>query len=72
MFKYLLSLTFAVGLASAATISTSATCDALTVVGIFSASCNHLTSQAQAVLEISGTFSVLRKRVQPILEEVKI
>jgi hypothetical protein len=58
MFKYVLSLTFAAGVALAATISTSATCDGVTAVGTFSASCNHLTSQAQASLEISGTLSV--------------
>jgi hypothetical protein len=58
MFRYVLSLTFVVGLASAATISTTATCDGVTTVGTFSASCNHGTSTAQASLEIDGHFSV--------------
>jgi hypothetical protein len=58
MFKYVLSLTFAVGLASAATISTSAECDGGTTSGTFSANCNHLGFEAQASLEASGTFSV--------------
>jgi hypothetical protein len=40
MLRYVLSLTFAVGLASAATISTFATCDGVTTTGTFSASCN--------------------------------
>ena len=40
MFKYALSLTFAIALASAATISTSVTCDGVTTVGTFSARCD--------------------------------
>jgi hypothetical protein len=40
MFKYVLSLTFAVSLASAATITTTATCDGVTTVGTTSAMCN--------------------------------
>jgi hypothetical protein len=40
MFKYVLSLTFAVCLASAATIGTTATCDGVATVGTFFASCN--------------------------------
>jgi hypothetical protein len=61
MFKYVLSLTFAVGLASAATISTSATCGLATLTttfGTFSASCNDGINEAQASLEVSGTLSV--------------
>ena len=50
MFKYVLSLTFAVGLASAATISTSATCDGVTTVGTFFASCNDGRYMAYASL----------------------
>jgi len=48
MFKLFLSLTFAVGFASAATISTSVTCDGVTTVGTFSASCNSIGSFANA------------------------
>ena len=40
MLRYVLSFTFAVGLASAATISTSATCDGVTTVGTTFAMCN--------------------------------
>ena len=40
MFRYVLSLIFAVGLASTATISTSATCDGVTTVGTFGARCD--------------------------------
>ena len=40
MFKYVLSLIFAVGLVTAATISTTATCDGGTTVGTSSAMCN--------------------------------
>jgi hypothetical protein len=40
VFRYILSLTFAAGFASAATISTSASCDGVTTVGTFGASCN--------------------------------
>ncbi len=58
MFRYVLSLTFAVGCATAATISTSALCDGMYTVGTFSASCNNLISQAQASLEIVGHFRV--------------
>ncbi len=39
MFKYVLSLTFVLAFASAATISTSAMCDGVTTVGTTSASC---------------------------------
>jgi hypothetical protein len=50
MVKYVLSLTFAVSLASAATISTSATCDGVTTVGMFFASCNDGRYMAYASL----------------------
>ena len=40
MFKYVLSVIFAVGLATAATISTTATCDGATTVGTSSAMCD--------------------------------
>jgi hypothetical protein len=58
MFRYVLSLTFAVGLVSAATISTVAQCDGTTIFGTFSASCNHLGFEAHSSIEISPTFSV--------------
>jgi hypothetical protein len=48
MFKYVLSLTFAACLATAATISTSATCDGVTVVGTFSAMCDDGHASARA------------------------
>lgn len=54
MFKLFLSLTFAVSLASAATISTSATCDGVTTVGVFSASCDDGRVVASASLQSSG------------------
>jgi hypothetical protein len=50
MFRYVLSLTFAVGLASAATISTFAGCDGVAMVGTFSAFCNDGHFMASAVL----------------------
>lgn len=59
MFKYFLSLTFAVCLASAAIINTTATCDGRTITGTLSASCNDGINEAHARLEISGSFSVL-------------
>ena len=40
MFKYILSVSLAVSFASAATISTSATCNGVTTIGTFFASCN--------------------------------
>ena len=40
MFKYVLSLTFAVSFATAATISTSATCNGVTTLGTFDAFCS--------------------------------
>jgi len=52
MLKYVLSLTLAVGLVPAATISTSATCDGVTTVGTTSASCGDST--AQALVQITG------------------
>lgn len=58
MFKNVLSLTFAASLASAATISTSATCDGVTTVGTFSASCNDGHYMASADLLVSGGLSV--------------
>ena len=48
MFKYVLSLTLAGGLASAATISTSATCDGVTTFGTTLASCNKGHTEAHA------------------------
>jgi len=48
MSKLVLSLTFAVGVASAATISTSATCDGMTTVGTTLAMCNDGRSAASA------------------------
>jgi hypothetical protein len=58
MFKYVLFLTFVVSLASAATISTSATCDGVTSFGTLSASCNDGHYMASANLVISGGLSV--------------
>jgi len=52
MFRYVLSLTFAVGIASAATISTTATCDGVTTVGTFGAHCNDGRFQADANLSV--------------------
>ena len=48
MFKHVFSLTLAVGLASAATISTTATCDGVTTFGTASATCNdgHFSATA--------------------------
>jgi hypothetical protein len=40
MFRYVLFLTFTAGLASAATMTAQATCDGVTTVGTFGASCN--------------------------------
>jgi hypothetical protein len=54
MFKYLLSLTFAVSFASAATISTQATCDGVTTFGTFSAICFGQHSMAEASLGYFG------------------
>jgi hypothetical protein len=50
MFRYVLSLTFAVSLASAGTISTTATCDGVTTFGTFSARCDDRFSLAEADL----------------------
>jgi len=66
MFKYVLSPTFAVSFATAATISTSATCDGLTISGTTNAFCNDGFFMASANLEAPsivtnpgpGTFSV--------------
>jgi hypothetical protein len=58
MFRYVLSLTFAVGLASAATIITTARCSGPNTFGTFFASCNDAFAQAEARIEIGGTFSV--------------
>jgi hypothetical protein len=58
MFKYVLSLTFVVDLASAATISTIAKCGGTVIVGTFSSSCNDLGFEAQASLKTSRSFSV--------------
>ena len=55
MFKYVLSLTFAVGLASAATITTSATCDGVTTIGTTSAMCQSSDAIAYAA---AGPFGV--------------
>jgi hypothetical protein len=51
MFKYVLSLTFAVGFASAAIINTTATCDGVTTVGTFGASCNDGRMEAGAGID---------------------
>jgi hypothetical protein len=48
MFRYVLSLTFAVSFASATTISTSASCDGVTTVGTFGAHCNDGHFEAYA------------------------
>jgi hypothetical protein len=48
MFRYFLSLTFAVGVVSAATINTTATCDGVTTVGTDSASCDDGHFEARA------------------------
>jgi hypothetical protein len=56
MFK--LPLIFAVSFASAATISTSATCDGVTTVGTFSASCADGRSGANAVVQIDHPFDL--------------
>lgn len=50
MFKYVLSLTCAVTLATAATISTSVSCDGVTTVGTFSARCDDGLYMAYAGL----------------------
>jgi hypothetical protein len=50
MFKYVLSLTFAVGFAAAATISTIATCDGVTTVGTDLAVCNDGRMEARAAV----------------------
>jgi|SRR5580704_11360761 hypothetical protein len=57
MFRYFLSLTFAAGIASAATISTSATCDGVTTVGTFSASCASGMSISHANLNVGPGFA---------------
>jgi hypothetical protein len=57
MSKFILCLAFAVGLASAATISTTARCSGPTTFGTFSASCNDAFAEADATIEIDGTFS---------------
>jgi hypothetical protein len=48
MFRYVLALVFAVGFASAAIISTTATCDGVTTVGTTEAICNDGRSAASA------------------------
>lgn len=57
MLKYVLPLTFAAAFATAATISTSATCDGVTTVGTSSAMCSDGRSFASA--GISGSLQVL-------------
>jgi hypothetical protein len=57
MFRYVLSFTFSVCLTSAATISTSATCNGVTTFGTFSASCADGRYFAHANLQIIATFS---------------
>ena len=54
MFRYFLSVTFAVCLATAAIISTSATCDGVTTTGTISASCNNGRSSASAGGDTGG------------------
>jgi hypothetical protein len=54
MFRYVLSLTFAVSFATAATITTTATCDGVTTVGTTSASCSDALSSASASVDISS------------------
>jgi hypothetical protein len=60
MFKYVLSLTFAAGIASAATIGASATCDGVTTVGPFSASCGNdfvaTAGVSQSSVSVSAVF----------------
>jgi hypothetical protein len=60
MFKYVLSLTFGVGFASAATIGASATCDGVTTVGPFSASCGNdflvTAGVSQSSVSVSAVF----------------
>jgi hypothetical protein len=72
MFKYVLSLTFAAGLASAATISTSATCDGVTTTGTFSASCNDADftgfASASAMVQTGVTIGIsVRTGVQSLM-----
>jgi hypothetical protein len=50
MFRYVLALTFAVNFATAATISTSATCDGVTTFGTTNAFCNDGRFMADASL----------------------
>jgi hypothetical protein len=53
MLRYVLSLTFAVSFAPAATISTTATCDGVTTVGTTSATCDD--GQFRATATVSST-----------------
>jgi hypothetical protein len=62
MFRYILSLTFAVGFASAATIGTTATCDGVTTVGTFIARCDDGRYMAFASL---STPSFVDTRIGP-------
>jgi hypothetical protein len=57
MFKFVLSLTFAVSYATAATIITTATCDGVTTVGAAMAMCNDVRSFASA--EVGGSLQDL-------------
>jgi PEP-CTERM motif len=54
MFKYILSVSLAVGLVSAATISTSATCDGVTTVGTDFAGCDDGHFEARAGVSSTG------------------
>jgi hypothetical protein len=64
MFKYVLSLIFAVGLATGATISTTATCDGVITVGTTSASCSTPDVFAQASVGRTSV-SVLAEGTSP-------
>ena len=66
MFRYVLFLTFAVGLASAATFNATATCDGVTTTGTTSASCNDNGAMASAsALGISAQAQAITGAVQP-------
>ena len=72
MLKYVLPLTFAVSFASAATISTSATCDGVTTTGTFSASCGDADitgfASASAMVQTGVTIGIsVRTAVQSLM-----
>jgi hypothetical protein len=60
MFRYVLCFTFAVSFATAATIGASATCDGVTTVGTFSASCGNdflaVAGVSQTSVSVSAVF----------------